>query len=433
MSKKIVIIGAGPAGLSCAYWLKKFGFNPLIFEKESRPGGLLRTEKFGNYQFDYAGHLLHFQNPEIERWVKNIVGKSNLNKFKRKSFIYYKEKLLPYPFQVNTYGLPPQIVKECLLGFIEAGLKRKKRAKNFKEWILMNFGKGFANHFFFPFNEKFWKIPLDEIEIDWTDWSIPVPSLEDVIDGALGISKKDYGYNVWFYYPKQGGIEFFAQKLAEKVGKIFLNREIIAVHLKNKKILLDNKEEIEYDYLISTMPLRELILKMVDIPDNLKEMAKKLRYISVICLNLGAESPEFPEYHWIYFPEKKFVFYRAGFYANFSGKSSKYQSIVLEITHLPQNPVEKKSDFIKKSIKAFEKAGFLAKGKIDYIGMMKIPYAYVVYDEHRRKTLPKLFNFLKKNQIFSIGRYGGWRYSTTESALIEGKNLAEKLAKCECG
>jgi len=427
----VIIIGSGPAGLSCSAHLKDSGIDSIIFEKESRAGGLLKTKIIGNYQFDYGGHLLHFRDPKIEKLVKNVVGKKNFIKIKRKAFIYSNRVLTPYPFQVNTYGLPNHIIQDCLLGFIKAHLNKKRSPRNFKEWILAHFGQGFAKHFFFPFNQKFWKIRLEKLDSEWAEWSIPKPSLKNVMEGALGLNKEDFGYNIWFYYPKTGGIETVARRMAGKAGKIFLNREIIAVHLKDRKILLANGEKWQYNRLVSTMPLKELIKLIKDAPAEIKRAGNELKYLSVFCVNLGIKGPKITPAHWIYFPEKRFIFYRAGFYSNFFEKSNNYQSMVLEITHLPEEKI-KENLLIKRAISDFKKTGFLRnKHQIEHSGYMRIPYAYVLYDKARSRVLDKILNFLEKNQIYSIGRYGRWGYSTIEDALREGGEGAKKIARCQ--
>lgn len=427
----IAIIGAGPAGLSCAAHLKKQGKPAIVFEKETRPGGLLRTDTIGNYQFDYAGHLLHFRDPSIEKWVKTLIKEKNLYKIKRRSFIFSKNVLTPYPFQVHTHGLPPEVIRDCLLGFMETKLSPDKtKPANFKEWILANLGKGFGEHFLFPFNEKFWKMSLEKIETQWAEWSIPIPELQDVVEGALGLNSGDYGYNVWFYYPKAGGIEKIARLLAGQSEKIYLNREIIAVHLKYMQGELANGGEFVYDKLVNTMPLKELIRRLEGVPAAIKKAGEGLRHRSVLCINVGIKGPGLTSAHWIYYPEDKYIFYRSGFYSNFVEDSSEYQSVVLEITYPPEREPTDLKEIVRKAVDQFHQTGLLTSDHtIEYVGTMKIPYAYVVYDAHRQKTLPGILKFLEQNNIYSIGRYGRWEYSTIEDALRDGRDTAEKIGK----
>jgi len=427
----IAIIGAGPAGLSAAAHLKKLGKHAQVFEKESRPGGLIRTERIGNYQFDHAGHLLHFRDPSIEKWIKGLIKEKNLYKIKRRSFIHSKNVLTPYPFQVHTHGLPPEVIRDCLLGFFEAKLNpAKTKPGNFKEWISANLGNGFGKHFLFPFNEKFWKMPLEKLDSQWAEWSIPIPEMKDVVEGALGLNSGNYGYNVWFYYPKTGGIEKIAELLAGQVEKISLNREIIAVHLKYMQAELANRGEFRYDKLVNTMPLKMLIKRLEGAPASIKKAGEGLKYRSVACVNVGIKGPGLTSAHWIYYPEDQFVFYRSGFYSNFVEESSEYQSVVLEITYPPEQEPSDLEELSKKAVEQFQQTGLITSDHaIEYVGAVKIPYAYVVYDAHRKKALPGILKFLEQNNIYSIGRYGRWEYSTIEDALRDGRDTAEKIGK----
>lgn len=429
--KMTIIIGAGPAGMSAAFHLQKRGINAQVLEKESRPGGLVRTEQAGHYQFDYAGHLLHFRDREMEKFLKSIIGEKNLGKLKRRSFIFSKKVLTPYPFQVHTYGLPAEVIRDCLLGFIQAKLNpAKTRPANFKQWIIQNLGTGFAEHFLFPFNQKFWKIPLEQLDSQWAEWSIPRPAIKDVIEGALGISRSDFGYNALFYYPKQGGIEKIVEAMAQKIANISLNREIISVHPKDMKILLANGREMGYDSLVSTMPLKELVKRLKSPPEAVEKAGEGLRYVSVLCVNLGIKGPWLSPAHWIYYPEDSYIFYRVGFYSNFVEESSEYQSVVLEISHLPGRSASELEAMAEQAVEQFKRTGILTSDHtIEYIGTMQIPCAYVVYDALRKKALPVITGFLQKNRIYSIGRYGGWEYSSIEDAVRQGKEIAEKIAR----
>jgi len=278
--------------MSAALHLQERGVKAQVLEKESRPGGLVRTEQVGHFQFDYAGHLLHFRDREMEKYLKTIIGEKNLGRLKRRSFIFSKKVLTPYPFQVHTYGLPAEVIRDCILGFIQAKLNpAKTRPANFKQWIIQNLGAGFAEHFLFPFNQKFWKIPLEQLDSQWAEWAIPKPAIKDVIEGALGINRSDFGYNAWFYYPKQGGIEKIARAMSQKIANISLNREIISVHPKDMKILLANGQEMGYDSLVSTMPLKELVKRLKNAPELIEKAGQGLSYVSVLCVNLGIKGP----------------------------------------------------------------------------------------------------------------------------------------------
>src|SRR3990167_7489119 len=265
--KKIVILGAGLAGLSAAFHIEREK-NKLknvdyeIFEKEMKAGGLCRTEVINGFSFDNSGHLLHLKNEYTRTLIERLLG-DNLNLCKRDAWIYLRNRYIRYPFQANLDSLPEKVGNECLYEFYKANAdnqhKRNDEFANFEDWILGRFGKGIARHFMVPFNRKLWGRDLKEISCKWVDKYIPVPRAEDIVNETGENKKKDYGYNVTFLYPKTGGIQTLPDAFEKKVKKIRLGMEVNEIDLKNKVLRFSNKEEIKYDVLISTIPLKELI------------------------------------------------------------------------------------------------------------------------------------------------------------------------------
>ena len=431
----IAIIGAGLAGLSAAYHLKK---DYAIYERENEVGGLCKSYTIDGFTFDYTGHLLHFRNKEIKGLVLGLLH-GRLNEMRRNAYIFSKGVYTEYPFQSNTFGLPKEVVKECLMGFIEAFLKygqgsRVKGQKNketFERWIYKTFGKGIAKHFMIPFNEKFWKTSLDKLTSDWVSWLVPMPKIEDVVSGAIGIGNKDIGYNPIFHYPVNEGISILPSSFLPYINNLNLNMKVSSISLKKKKITFTNGAEAGYDFLVSTMPLPELIKSCDDAPAKIKSLAKGLKYISVYDINLGISREGISDKHWIYFPEKDYPFYRLGFPMNFSkslvpeGLSSMY----VEISHKDGREIPKER-LINDAVNGLIKAGILKNDdEIAVKDIVDIKYAYVVYDFHRQKAVPIIQKYLNGNNIFSIGRYGAWEHTSMEDAIYQGKVTAQRLNK----
>ncbi len=205
--KRIVIIGAGLAGLSAAYHLgSRKDRDYMILEKEDSPGGLCRTVNSKGFLFDYTGHLLHLKNNYVEKLVKKLL-KGKLKKIYRNSWIYSKGVYTRYPFQENTFGLPPEVVRECVLGFIKAAKNKAQAGSNrsFHGWILEHFGEGVARHFMVPYNEKMWTCHPEKMTSRWLGSYIPKPTVREVADGALFDKKSGLGYNAFFIIQKKAG------------------------------------------------------------------------------------------------------------------------------------------------------------------------------------------------------------------------------------
>ena len=430
----ILIIGAGLAGLSTAYHLKsKEGYQ--IFEREGEAGGLCRSYEKGGCTFDYTGHLLHLRDKYTRELVEQLLP-GRLQTLNRRASIYSRGVLTPYPFQANLYSLPKEVVKDCLVGFIEAEIKRARNhtrdrvAKgSFKDWIVATFGTGIARHFMVPYNEKLWKRDLGSLSSDWVDWSIPIPSVDEVIGGALGLENNRMGYNAQFLYPERGGIGVLPQSFLPHLNPVIFNRTLTAINLQEKRAWFSDDSCMHYDYLVSTVPLPELIRMIQDVPPRVAEMGKGLKHLSVLDINLGITVDCLPDQHWIYFPEPHIPFYRAGFYSHFSpavapaGKTSLY----VAVSYLPDTPLDRKPA-MDAAYSGLEVCGLIkGRGEIVVEDAVDIPYAYVIYDEQRGKILPDLISYLKKHDVFSIGRYGSWEYMSMEDTLLQGKAVAEEL------
>jgi protoporphyrinogen oxidase len=426
--EKIVVIGGGLAGLSGGFHLQEF--EPLIFEKEDRIGGICRSFVQDGFTFDVTGHLIHLKDPYTRELIDTILP-DTLARMDRKAAIYSKATLTPYPFQANTHGLPPEVVKECLLGFIDSIGSIPASSDSFEEWALKTFGTGIARHFMLPYNEKFWKTDLSGITSDWVSWAIPKPSLEEVVNGALGLTNEGLGYNPSFSYPKSGGIDCLPNALAAPLGGIHTGCRLESIDARNKVVRFAGGHEETYDYLLTTIPLPMVYRLLDDPPDDLAEAAGRLRAVSVLDINLGVDRPNLSEKHWIYFPEGEFVFSRVGFPANFSaavapeGTSSMY----VEITHAPGDRLDIEQTS-QRAVEDLEKCGILSPGdRILTRHVIDIPCAYVIFDTHRQTHLDKLTRYLESLDIFTAGRYGKWDYYSMEDSILSGKGAAEGIRK----
>ena len=425
METDVLIVGAGLSGLSAAYHLGERDY--LVAESDSRVGGLCKSFYVDGFHFDYTGHLIHFRTTEGRKIVSDLLG-DRIAEHQRKAAIFISGRFTDYPFQANTYGLPPEIIKECVLGFAETLMNKKKtKISNFYDWVYDMFGSGIAKHFMIPYNEKLWQHDLHDIALDWVNWSIPKPNLEDVLNGALGIKNKQFGYNPVFYYPTEGGIGLLPESFPVK-QKVMLGAPVKSVRMKRREVVLNNGEVVRYRLLLSTMPLHALLGIIEDAPTTLANARSKLHYISVLNINLGIDRASVIPYHWIYFPEKEIPFYRLGCASNFSQKNGPpgTSSLYVEIS-LRSDLNYDVNQLVDESIRCLKKCGIL---RVDDKIIARFPvvlkYAYVLYDSARSRTVASIQRSLERSGVYSFGRYGSWVYSSMEDAILQGKEFAEK-------
>ncbi|MFC1842757.1 protoporphyrinogen/coproporphyrinogen oxidase [Candidatus Dependentiae bacterium] len=457
---KIIILGAGLTGLSTAYHLEQLGFYDYkIFEKESQIGGLCRSVYQDGFTFDYTGHLLHINNDYFKNIIKNTVGFNNLNNITRKSFIYSHDRYTPYPYQTNLYGLPKEVILDCITGFINRKKNRTKKTEephapnnshnnshypphnnSYYHWVLKNFGAGFGKHFFFPYQQKIFSHNVRKLSSTWTNRFVPKTSLRQVICGALEQNKYTIGYNKQFFYPKSGGIYDWVKKFSQQIqNPIHTNFCAKTIDLKEKVVIFQDTHKNkhpkhsyhteQFDILINTIPL-DTLLKNIKEPAaiSLKKQNKKLLCNQVINFNLGIFSPNTYDKHWIYYPEKKYPFYRTGFYHNFSRAMAPKGCSALygEFSCLKKSKqyIANKLDFCLKEAKKVLK---ISDNDILTQKIIHIPHAYVIYDFWRDKNLPHIHKILNQYNIHSVGRYGEWKYASMQEAILDGQKIANKL------
>ena len=430
--KKILILGAGLAGLSLAYFLKGKNIESVVFEKSDVCGGLCKSIEKDGYTFDYAGHLLHFRSPEVLSFVKNLL-EDDLIKHKRNAQVYSFNKLIPYPFQSNLHHLPDKIAKECAENFLEVSKNNKGDSNNqdFLDWINKKFGAGVARNFMIPYNEKFWNVPLDKLISSWAERFVVVPSVGFIDKKSKISAKENLGYNSVFWYPKNGGIQKLIKSLIIEKNYIYLNHEVEFIDLKEKTVEFKNGVKKKYDTLINTIPLPKLANIIKDIPEVVLSEFKKLKWVSIYNVNFGVKGKVIPKCHWIYFPQKKTSFFRAGFFHNFSATmvESGKNSLYTEVSYSENAPLNGKKD-ISKIIDDLIDVNIISnRGMIETFLVNDMKYGYPVYDHNYVHAKKVIINFLKTNSILSAGRFGKWEYLSMEDVICDGKAIAEEVLK----
>jgi len=436
---KVVILGAGLTGLSTAYHLEeKFFFDYKIFEKDTHPGGLCRSISVDGFTFDYTGHWIHISNQYFQEFLNKILekNKSNFentfNHFSRKAFIYSHDTFVKYPFQVNLSPLPQKVIIECIKGFINRKTNLKQ-PKNFHQWVLKYFGNGIGKHFLFPYNGKLLATNPKTLHHSWTGRFVPKITLDDILQGSLDKNfENQFGYNQKFYYPKNGGIQTLTDNIKNCIqNKIETNYKATKIDLKNKIVIFENGHSENFDILINTTPLKNMLLTLQEKPNSkLQTAAHNLKNNSVINFNLGINKSNLTDKNWIYIPQKQYPFYRIGFFSSVDAQltpknqSSLYGEISfiagkkskIQINNLTQKSINLTLDFLK-----------LKKENISLEKNLFIENAYVIYDSWREKNLQNVITNLKEYSIYSIGRYGEWKYSSMEEAILDGKNITDQI------
>lgn len=425
---EIVILGAGLTGLSTAYHLEKNGFfDYALFEHCARPGGLAKSESFNGFIFDYTGHFLHLNNEYIKQLIDDLFGLNNCALHQRRAAIFSHDRYVPYPFQAHLNSLPTDVIIECIEGFIAR--KKYSSPTTFHGWVMKYFGKGLAEHFFFPYNEKLFDYSAEKLHHSWTGRFVPQVTLSSLLQGALASQHQRMGYNCSFYYPQLGGIELLAQSMARALtNQIKTNHSVVSIDTSKKEVIFSNGKRERYRRLVSTIPLDSLIDMMGSASQaTFHNAQKKLCCTSVLSINLGLTTNT-PNHHWVYYPGKHLPFYRVGFWHNVSQALApkNHRALFAEVAyqHHATPSIEALTDA---TIAALAKLFTFSSNDIVLHKNLILNHAYVIYDAWRERNIARLLAQLSQMSVYSVGRYGAWKYASMEEALIDGKDVSERI------
>jgi len=420
----VAILGAGLTGMSAAFHLRQQRVACRVMERLPEPGGHAITVEEQGYRFDRTGHLLHLRDPSIRDLVMGWI-KGGTLEIERRSRVFSHGVYTRYPFQANTFGLPPRVAHACVTDFVNAHFAPNKPvARNFEEFSRIHFGDAISEEFMIPYNTKLWGVPPREISAAWCSRFVPLPRLEDVIAGAVGLNDRELGYNVRFSYPRLG-IGQLSHGLAEAAGPIELGRAPTAIDTTSRTLHFGD-ETVRYDALVSTIPLPRLVALCSDAPPAVREAAARLRCTELHYLDVALNSPCPLPYHWVYVPEPRYPFYRVGCYSNFSsamappGKASLY----VELSDRQKPDLGSLLPQLSRHLRAMGLTD--SEHAIRFARLRTIEHAYVVFDDHYYPSLDTILPFLRASNILSAGRYGGWNYSSMEDALLFGRDAARE-------
>ena len=432
----IVILGAGLAGLSAAHFLRR----PWqLVERSERVGGLIKTEVLEGCYFDATGHWLHLRDPEIKELVNNLWLPGELVSIQRRAAVFSRGVFTRFPYQVNTHGLPPEVVAENLVGYVEAvyGEKgrelREREPRDFAEFILRYMGEGFAQNFMFPYNQKLWTVHPREMSAAWVGRFVPRPTLREVVDGALGAGSDQLGYNASFLYPREGGIESLARAMKAHLrgGELHLRVEPTAIDWKARRVTLSDGRVLGYSQLISSISLPGLVRLVGEgasgVPDAVRAAAGRLRATTVTYVCAAARGPNRQPWHWIYLPEPEFHTYRIGspsaVYAPLAPENT--ATFCVEYSHHGELSLERAEKLALEDLVRSRMVD--ASDEVLFARAREIPHAYVLYDEAYGPAKTEILRFLDHAGILPAGRYGQWEYSSMEDAILAGRSCARRL------
>lgn len=445
---KIVIIGAGPAGLAAASKLSERNVSSIILEKDSMVGGISRTVKYKGCYFDIGPHRFFTKNKAVFNWWQDNL-KGNFIKKSRYTRIYYKGKMFNYPIAISNVILNLGLFGSfpIFLSYLKSCLFPARNEDCFQNWVINRFGNRLFQIFFRDYTEKLWGMPCSEISADWAAQRIKGLSLSSALGNCLQRGKKNKIKTLVseFYYPRFGSgmmYETVARRIIEKGCTIKLNSEVVQIKHNNKKIMaLICKDassgklfEIEGTDFCSSMPLNLLVSRMDPLPgEGLLKVCRQLNYRSLLMVYFILGRQDLFKDNWIYIHSKDIKAGRIQNYKNWGMdmvSSPAVSSLGLEYFCTEGDLIWAQSDAaaIKLAVGELERLKIAGSKDILAAFVLRVPNAYPVYGRNYREAIEMIKGFISRfTNLQCMGRAGMFRYNNMDHSILTGFLAADNI------
>jgi protoporphyrinogen oxidase len=441
----VVILGAGPAGLTAALELARAGRRAIVVERGQSVGGLARTEVYRGFRFDIGGHRFYTKSEEIQRLWSETLGADFLLR-PRLSRIYYRGRFFHYPLQAadTLRGLGPLEAARALASYLWRSAVPLPAEDTFERWVVNRFGERLYETFFKSYTEKVWGVPCSELRAEWAAQRLKDLSLGAVLVRAVGLSGNGPRSLIeQFHYPRLGPGQLWeaVRALAEKTGaEVRLGAEVVRIEREGGSVRAvvvrdgGGLVRIEAAQVISSLPLRPF-LSMLDAPppESVRRAGAKLRHRDylTVCLILKRRDL-FPD-NWVYVHDPSVRVARIQNFKNWSPDmvpDPEKTSLGLEYFCGEDDPTWSlgDADLVELATRELAAIGLGRAEDVEDGCVFRVKHAYPIYDAGYRAELETVKSFLADlDNCQTIGRNGLHRYNNQDHAALSGLLAARNV------
>ncbi len=418
-----VILGAGMSGMGAFYRDNSFE----IFEKEDRAGGLcgrfsVKSDDGRTFYFDKAVHLSFTENPV----VKEAFSKAQQNIYNPVPHSWFKNMWLQHPAQNNLFPMTAEFKVKALKDFIDRN--QNDDPKNFKQWLLFQYGQYLYDELFEPYNKKYWCTDLEQMDTCWVGNRFYRPSIEEVLYGSYTDKTPNTYYAKEMRYPQKGGYVGYIDSIikeAEKANKIHYGYEAERIDLSEKTVAFTNGERIKYDMLLSSAPLPDIVKCVKDIPNEIKNDAESLEYTSTELVSFGFNKVINCKDIWFYIYDADILAARA-YLPSLKSKDNVpdgCSSIQFEIYRSNRDNPRDPKECMQNCVYALKKMNLAGESDIIARDFRTVEYGNIIFRKDTRKKADRIITCLESDGIYPIGRFGRWDYLWSDQAFMSGYEI----------
>ena len=437
----LIVVGAGPAGLTAGKKATDLGLKVLIVDSDLQVGGISKTVWKDGFGFDLGGHRFFTKVKSVEDFWGSILDSSDFLDRPRKSRIFYNNNFFDYPLKPFNalFGLGFFETIRCILSYVWVRIKPPKDQTNFEGWVAARFGWRLYNIFFKTYTEKVWGISATKIQSDWAAQRIKSLSLAKAVLNAFGIGNRKEVVTTLidtFKYPRKGpGMlwEKCSQIIQRDGGVLKLNEKVKSIEFDQTYTVATNVNSYKSSYVISTLPINQLPVVMGCDEPKILEAAEKLKHRDFLIVAIVLDDTNVFDDNWIYIhsPDVK-----VGRIQNFKSWSPElvregYACLGLEYFVSEGDSTWEMTDFdlINFAKSELIKLKLVSKDQLRSGYVVKVPKAYPVYDENYQESLELIKSWVNSNlaQFATVGRNGMHRYNNQDHSMLTAMLAVENL------
>jgi UDP-galactopyranose mutase len=447
-ARQVVVIGAGPAGLTAAYELGKQDVEVTVLEADSVVGGISRTAERDGWRFDIGGHRFFTKVPQVEALWHEILPDEDFLMRPRMSRIFYDGKYFDYPLKAGNALSNLGVIKavRCVLSYLWARVHPPKDQTNYEGWLVARFGWRLYRMFFKTYTEKVWGIPVSEMPADWAAQRVKTLSLGNAIVNALlpkRNQKEITSLIEEFQYPKLGpGMmwERCSELVLGQGSKIVFNARVVGIRHEGGRavsVIADvDGADVEFPCtdVVSSMPISNL-LQVMDppVPTEVRAAADDLQYRDFLTVALVVpEDVGFPD-NWIYVHSPEVKLGRIQNFGSWSPYLVKEGRTCLGLEYFVFEGDEywtmPDDDLVALGKKELAHLGLVDSDKVEAGYVVRMPKAYPTYDERYKANVDVLRSWLATSaqNVHPVGRNGMHKYNNQDHSMLTAMLTAENI------
>jgi protoporphyrinogen oxidase len=434
--REIGIIGAGPTGLGAALRLLELGHQDFfLIDANAEPGGLAssRVDSEG-FTWDLGGHVQFSHYRKFDEYMDLAFPPDQWLWHERESWIWMRDRFIPYPFQNNLHRLDPSERWQAVEGLLAAAAHTNRLTPcNFHEWILATFGAGIAELFMLPYNRKVWAHPLEHMDFRWVGERVSVPSVAEALKSiCLNQDQVSWGPNKRFRFPLRGGTGAIWNSLGARIpcANLKMSTRVESIDASRHVLRTNKGEELSYGTLINTAPLDRLTRML----GSQKADQLKSSTVHVIGIGLQGQPPEsIRKICWMYFPGADSGFYRVTVFSNYSPNNvprpGSTWSLMAEVSESEYSP-RSRATIVEDTVQQMIAVGLIpCEDAILSRWHKTLTPGYPTPTLGRDSILNEILPELESINIYSRGRFGAWKYevSNQDHSFMQGVEVVDRM------